>query len=301
MERCLVTTSLAILLCHPSTTIKCFNPKPRRPPQPRRKKPPPPPQPAPGPRPPQRPTNTERKRRLHKKSPSPVYFQRSITAYSETGPRLRLVSRLSFAFGVIESVLLRRGWDRCSRMAIAEILKVDSGDGVLRKFEEFREAVKAGASRADRGSWGKERAMVDGNEILCFHGASVTCGLGSDGGQRICEERSCGVCRLIRTACCSPLDGVGPTVMSLNSCGAHKKAVKRCGDGGSRKAIVICRGIAGCVARFKRSDAFECGEAAAAVDSVLLCDDGRSDDDQELLMFNPSAVLPCFVVVYNVW
>ncbi|GAB2284636.1 hypothetical protein Dimus_019089 [Dionaea muscipula] len=228
---------------------------------------------------------------------------------------LELTPRGELAFGAVESTLQKHGWDPCTKLDIDRVLRVNHKDHqVLNRFEKYRSDVmdKASGSKNTIGvGLVSERVFADGNEILCFRGASLICGLGSDGRDTICGRRSCGVCRLMRiveegSTCGSSheKDNVWPMLLSLNSWRAHKKAAKKCcGNGGcgggGRKAIVICRVIAGCVGNFvkKENNIMEC----EGFDSALLSIGGDNNNcsDQDLLVLNPTAVLPCFVVVYN--
>lgn len=72
------------------------------------------------------------------------------------------------------------------------------------------------------------------------------------------------------------------------------------GEGGRRRVMLVCRVIAGRVRRV--GDAFD--ESGVGVgggyDSVAgkKCE-GGTDNLEELVVTNPRAILPCFVVVYN--
>lgn len=71
-----------------------------------------------------------------------------------------------------------------------------------------------------------------------------------------------------------------------------------------RRAMIVCRVVAGRV-RPREAVAAELGEPAEdrGYDSVAArgtAEDGRGGVADELLVFNPRAVLPCFVVVYGV-
>lgn len=66
-----------------------------------------------------------------------------------------------------------------------------------------------------------------------------------------------------------------------------------------KRAMLVCRVIAGRVG----SDLDEAEKEDGGFDSVM----ARADsgvytrlDEEELLVFNPRAVLPCFVIVYSV-
>lgn len=66
-----------------------------------------------------------------------------------------------------------------------------------------------------------------------------------------------------------------------------------------KRAMLVCRVIAGRIG----SDSDEVEKVSGGFDSVMAR--GESGvytrlDEEELLVFNPRAVLPCFVIVYSV-
>lgn len=71
----------------------------------------------------------------------------------------------------------------------------------------------------------------------------------------------------------------------------------RCTDG--RRAMLVCRVIAGRVRRTADdAQAEEDGVSAGSYDSVAGCA-GIYSNLEELVVFNPRAILPCFVVIYK--
>lgn len=67
-----------------------------------------------------------------------------------------------------------------------------------------------------------------------------------------------------------------------------------------KRAMLVCRVIAGRVG----CDPGICYKDDSGYDSLAGRERGvgqtRLDDDNEIIVFNPWAVLPCFVIVYNV-
>lgn len=61
----------------------------------------------------------------------------------------------------------------------------------------------------------------------------------------------------------------------------------------AKRAMLVCRVIAGRVGC--EPDVVDKG-----YDSLVGRADGRLEEEDELLVYNPRAVLPCFVIVYNV-
>lgn len=75
-----------------------------------------------------------------------------------------------------------------------------------------------------------------------------------------------------------------------------------CGGEGSRRAMLVCRVIAGKVKRLAEDTSFGVEEETAlatSYDSVAGYA-GIYSNLEELTVFNPRAILPCFVVIYKV-
>ncbi|KAF0927790.1 hypothetical protein E2562_036210 [Oryza meyeriana var. granulata] len=73
---------------------------------------------------------------------------------------------------------------RCSAAEVAEA-----------HFEEYREAVKLKASKLPKKH---PRCLADGNELLRFHGTTLSCTLGDTAGSSsLCVSDKCAVCRRI--------------------------------------------------------------------------------------------------------
>ncbi|KAM6544397.1 hypothetical protein CsatB_008844 [Cannabis sativa] len=200
---------------------------------------------------------------------------------------------------------------------IERILKVHNTQRTIQRFEDCRDAVKTRALNSTRKN---PRCAADGNELLRFHCTTLTCSLGARGASNLCGPvPGCGVCTIIRhgfqgnksggsnhnnnnnnstttttqTQCSESSKGVLTTASSGR---AHDSL--RCTDG--RRAMLVCRVIAGRVKRYA-------DDAPTEEDSVSL---GSSYDSvagyagvysnlEELIVFNPRAILPCFVVIYK--
>ncbi|KAK7265899.1 hypothetical protein RJT34_33524 [Clitoria ternatea] len=156
------------------------------------------------------------------------------------------------------------------------IFKVKSGTRTVSRFEEFREAVKgrAAAGLAEGNNWEENaRCIADGNEVMRFH----CLGHADDGGS---YDGGCALSfpeRKGSEAICT-FSGSG---------GAHKNA----GGGRGRRAMLVCRVIAGRVSK-----------QLGFLDSLLdkrVGFDSVSGDNGELLVFDSRAVLPCFLIIYK--
>lgn len=155
------------------------------------------------------------------------------------------------------------------------IFKVQNGPKAVARFEEYKELVK---SRARSGGPRKDeeenaRCAADGNEVMGFHCLGPTTGGGA--------YDACG------GAWTFP-GGKGSAVICTysGSGGAHESA----GGGRGMRAMLVCRVIAGRVSEQLGLDSLLNGRVG--LDSV-------SGDNGELLVFDPRAVLPCFLIIYK--
>ncbi|CAA7409054.1 unnamed protein product [Spirodela intermedia] len=180
---------------------------------------------------------------------------------------------------------------------IERVLKVHNMQKTLARFEEHREMVKQRASKLPKKH---PRCLADGNELLRFHGATVACSLGAGGAASVCSAEGCSVCRIIRQGFSARGGTIG--VFTTSTSGRALEAIAAAGDGGGaaaaagggRKALVLCRVIAGRVHR-PVEDLRE-PPPLAGFDS-LAGKVGLHANIEELYLLNPRALLPCFVVI----
>ncbi|KAM3311866.1 hypothetical protein ACQJBY_032087 [Aegilops geniculata] len=180
---------------------------------------------------------------------------------------------------------------------IERILKVHSSGRTVERFEQYRERVKAiAASSTDelaRRSF--PRCAADGNEILRFHCTTFTCSLGLAGATSLCRSspQQCKLCSIIRDG--FRVDGDGKIATMATSGRAHDKAqtpLPGGSGGGEKRAMLVCRVVAGRVKKLVNSSN---SSEESGCDSVSSC-----SELDELCVFNPMAILPCFVVMYTV-
>ncbi|KAI4389610.1 hypothetical protein MLD38_001818 [Melastoma candidum] len=195
---------------------------------------------------------------------------------------------------------------------IERILKVHNTQRTIQRFEECRDAVK---TRALAGPRRNPRCAADGNELLRFHCAPLSCSLGARGSSSLCGSvPGCGVCTIIRHGFQGKSAGQGHGHGEASS---HQKGVRttassgrahdllRCEDG--RMAMLVCRVIAGKVRRAAEdvSTADEDVASSPAVGAMSSYYDsvagsaGTYASLEDLYVFNPKAILPCFVVIYR--
>ncbi|XP_038719777.1 uncharacterized protein LOC120012423 [Tripterygium wilfordii] len=267
-EKCLIAASLAALVCHPSSTIKCFKPKPAPSTSPHKEKP------------------------VHKLPSKSKQKVPSPPTIPQTGDPFSIVSELvdgDPSMGIVETIF-RSGWSYEVSLTIEKVLKVKHSVDALDRFEEHRERVKSKYANLRKR---KPRLVADGNEVLQFHGASITCSLGRNGCLCICNRKCCRVCRTIASR-------RGSMSFHSSSWGAHEKVTTECALKGSsaRKAMVICRVIAGRIASRQIHRFVDAEEVH--FDSMVIGHQTSDSDSEELIVLDPKAVLPCFVVIYNV-
>ncbi|XP_021863335.2 uncharacterized protein [Spinacia oleracea] len=179
---------------------------------------------------------------------------------------------------------------------IERILKVENTQRTIQRFEDCRDMVKL---RANNNTKKNPRCAADGNELLRFHCTTLTCSLGARASSNLCGSvPGCGVCTIIRHG----FQG-NKGVRTTASSGKAHDSLLDCTDG--RKAMLVCRVIAG---RVKRS----ANDAPAEEEIMSL--DGQSGNTtydsvagssgiysslEDLVVTNPKAILPCFVVIYK--
>ncbi|XP_048131217.1 uncharacterized protein LOC115738785 [Rhodamnia argentea] len=182
---------------------------------------------------------------------------------------------------------------------IERILKVHNTQRTIQRFEDCRDAVKTRALASARKN---PRCAADGNELLRFHCTTLACALGSGGSTSLCGSvPGCGVCTVVRHGFHARPQG-GGVCTTASSGRAHDSL--QLADG--RRAMLVCRVIAGRVRRVAEEGATQPGEeegpaagaAGGSYDSVA-GHAGVYSNLEELFVFNPKAILPCFVVIYK--
>ncbi|XP_011083531.2 LOW QUALITY PROTEIN: uncharacterized protein LOC105166030 [Sesamum indicum] len=173
---------------------------------------------------------------------------------------------------------------------IERILKVHNTQRTIQRFEDYRDAVKIRATNVPKRN---ARCAADGNELLRFHSATLTCSLGDRGSSSLCGSiPACGVCTIIRHGF------QGNKINGIRTTASSGRAHDCLGRSGTRRAMLVCRVIAG---RVKCSSGDEDGAASrleARLDSVAGYA-GIYSNLEELYVFNARAILPCFVVIYK--
>ncbi|XP_051152428.1 uncharacterized protein LOC127266281 [Andrographis paniculata] len=193
----------------------------------------------------------------------------------------------------IVRIIFRTGWPEKAKIpTIHRILKVHNSPQTVARFEEYRESVKlrAAAAAANLKILRDQRSIADGNELLRFCCTTVVCSLDSG----VCRHQYCSACGIIRAGFSGKMDADGIATLPT-SWTAHAAVPEDLEEEFSfmkiKRALLVCRVIAGRVG---------CYPGAAEFDSLEGRRGGAASGDGELLVFNPRAVLPCFVIVYTV-
>ncbi|XP_010268701.1 PREDICTED: uncharacterized protein LOC104605577 [Nelumbo nucifera] len=172
---------------------------------------------------------------------------------------------------------------------IERILKVHNTQRTIQRFEDCRDAVKA---RVSNNTKKNPRCAADGNELLRFHCTTLSCALGARGTTSLCGSiPGCGVCTIIRHG----FPGKVQEGKGVRTTASSGRAHDSLGSVEGRRAMLVCRVIAG---RVKRVADDVATEEEGVYDSVAGYA-GVYTNLEELIVFNPRAILPCFVVIYK--
>lgn len=153
------------------------------------------------------------------------------------------------------------------------VFKVQNGPRTVKRFEEYREMVKNRAgSCSTRATTEADlaRCVADGNEVMRFHCLGPTAGGIYDAG-----------------GLCGFAGGKGKWFCTFSGSGAAHESG---GGGRGRRAMLVCRVIAGRVAKRVGVNSFL--EGRVGFDSL-------SGDNGDSIVFDTRAVLPCFLIIYK--
>lgn len=167
---------------------------------------------------------------------------------------------------------------------IKSVLRVKNPIETLERFEKYREKVKKVAKER---YMRHPRSTVDGNELMRFYCTTMACCNGeSRRVPELCNGPTCRVCRLVKSNFdteCILENGIQLSTSSENTI-AVTKATK------AKRAVIVCRTIAGSIYNV---DDQEYDEYETIGNRNL----HSTTTTEYLFVQNPSAVLPCFVVV----
>ncbi|CAO2827270.1 unnamed protein product [Amaranthus hypochondriacus] len=175
---------------------------------------------------------------------------------------------------VVEIIFHTRWGPKGFSGRVEVVFKINNLGRTLVRFEEYRDYIKSRAGP----DYASGRCVADGNEMMRFHCLGPTNSGSSmmDGCDGVFEMNGG--------------KGVSSVCTYSGSGTAHESA----GGGRGRRAMVVCRVIAGRVSKRveRRVD-------SGAESSKLVEFDSVSEENGELLVFDSRAVLPCFLVIYK--
>ncbi|XP_071737921.1 uncharacterized protein [Rutidosis leptorrhynchoides] len=202
----------------------------------------------------------------------------------------------------IVRIIFQTGWPSVGPTPmIYRVMKIHNSPKILTRFEEYREIVKSKAVRRGGERCRDERCIADGNELLRFHCATFLCDLGQNGNSSICSHQYCSVCGIIRVGFSTKVDGISTFSTSWKGHVALPEDIEEeFRFMHVKRAMLVCRVIAGRIG----CDPEIGDKDDAGYDSLVGREPGvarsKLDDEDELIVFNPRAVLPCFVIAYTV-
>ncbi|TKY59794.1 hypothetical protein E2542_SST16888 [Spatholobus suberectus] len=174
------------------------------------------------------------------------------------------------------------------------VLRVQNKQETFACFEECREMVR---NKAERLQNEHPRCLVDGNELLRFHGTTIACSLGLNGSSTLCTLDQCGVCQILRHGFPTNQEFHGAHgVYTTSTSGKAIESICSSNDNSVlRKSVMLCRVIAGRI----HNPLQEIKEMADPGFDSLVKKLSDQSEIEELIVLNPRAVLPCFLVIYN--
>jgi hypothetical protein len=171
---------------------------------------------------------------------------------------------------------------------IKTVLKVKNSAEVVERFEKYREKVKKKAYEQYKRH---PRSTVDGNELLRFYGTTIVCcSEKSKQVSELCKDPSCGACRIIQSKFNTDYTRRNGIRLSTSSEDLSENMNATISVKNIKRAAIVCRTIAG--SRVNVMD-----EEYAYFDSVG--SEGLLSNINFLILGNPNAVLPCFVIVFD--
>lgn len=211
-------------------------------------------------------------------------------AVSELGPEDTSKNIVEIIF---QSSWLKKQTPICK---IERILKVQNTPKTISKFEEYRDSIKAKATKLPKKY---PRCIADGNELLRFHCTTLGCSLGLNGSSNLCSSiPQCNVCSIIKNGFKMAAEATGGEagkgiLTTATSGKAHDSAgvSSESGNGNDKRAMLVCRVIAGRVKKSSEGSMEDYDSLAGAA--------GMYSNLDELYVFSPKAILPCFVVIYG--
>ncbi|KAL2932580.1 Thioredoxin reductase 2 mitochondrial [Bienertia sinuspersici] len=220
-------------------------------------------------------------------------FVESFISYKQNAP---LCSFKEMGIGdpstkVIEKILrdtLTNPREKTSK--ISKVFRVKNSPEVVEKFEKYRDMVKLKAKETEHKH---PRSLVDGNELLCFYATSMTCySRKFEQVSGTCEQLNCNLCQIISSSFDMKYSKKFGIQLSMSGEALHESISAVWKVKNSKRVVILCRIIAG------RIRATKDGINEDVYDSIRSYR-RFSLNSEHLIVKNPNAVLPCFVIVLN--
>ncbi|XP_020222129.1 uncharacterized protein LOC109804713 [Cajanus cajan] len=203
------------------------------------------------------------------------------------------LERESSSCKIIEQIC--QGSDMNSESKIECVLRVENKKETFACFEECREMVRVKAERVQNDH---PRCLVDGNELLRFHGTTIACSLGSNASSTLCTLDECGVCQILRHGFSANQEfhgSLGVYTTSTSAKAIDSICITPNNNFVMRKSVMVCKVIAGKI----YNPLQEIKEMTDPGFDSLVKKILDQSEIEELIVLNPRAVLPCFLVIYN--
>ncbi|KAL2343368.1 hypothetical protein Fmac_004653 [Flemingia macrophylla] len=198
---------------------------------------------------------------------------------------------------VIEQIC--QGSHISSESKIECVLKVQNKQETFACFEKCRERVRVKVGKRLQRQNNHPRCLVDGNELLRFHGTTIACSLGSNASSTLCTLDQCGVCQILRHGFSANQEFHGSLGVYTTSTSAKAiDSICITTDNNNfviRKSVMVCRVIAGRI----HNPLQEIKEITNPGFDSLVKKIHDQSEIEELIVLNPRSVLPCFVIIYN--
>jgi len=182
---------------------------------------------------------------------------------------------------------------------IDRVLKVHNTQKTINKFEEYRDLIKSKATKLPKKH---SRCIADGNELLRFHSTTFMCSLGLNGSSNLCNSiPHCNVCSIIKSGfklAASERSTEKGILTTATSGRAHDRAEVG-PEEHEKRAMLVCRVIAGRVKKSPEGGNDSDGSSPSEEYDSVAGATGVYSNLDELYVFNPKAILPCFVVIYS--
>ncbi|KAK9936162.1 hypothetical protein M0R45_013021 [Rubus argutus] len=196
----------------------------------------------------------------------------------------------------------QQGLKKQGAWKIKRVFEVQNIPETCSQFEEYRLVVMAKSQANEINFSGSEEenrrgvgmlsesvyCRANGNELQRYYGTTVSCSLSSSSSSsstvELCNSVQCGLCFVLG-------HGLGPAVTTSSAVMALKDKDVTLTRGQNKKAVIVCRVIAGRV-RPRLCSQWKVAPAPDEFDTFAL-------SNHDLCVQYCSAILPCSVVIYE--